>query len=60
MDDSFFEQLNPGIEPRFRTGHPEPRLLHMKHSPPSRPDAATEPHTRPRTSRVIDGIADGR
>ncbi len=29
---NFFEQLNTGIEPRFRRGHPEPRLLHMKQS----------------------------
>ena len=31
---NFFEQLNTGIEPRFRRGHPEPRLLHMKQSLP--------------------------
>lgn len=25
---NFFAQLNTGIEPRFRRGHPESRLLH--------------------------------
>lgn len=58
---NFLKQPNTGIEPRFRRGHPEPRLLHI-HIADALTRAAIEQttHLRPRTSREIDGIADGR